>query len=210
MAKGTSENGNITSSRGRRSFASIISNSSSRSSAIEESQISNLKSGIESNQFQMSDDSDKTESEIDENSQYLNDKFKNKIKSKYTECRHLFSIEIRDKKQVGRCLECQKLIIMSSNSDANLRTHLGYAHNKIEFLTPAQLKRFNNIKDNANSQIIVEEKLKLDELVVDAIIQDSRTFNDFAKNGIKKVFEFLKPGYKPPSKKRIRKMIKTK
>ncbi len=53
-----------------------------------------------------------------------------------------------------------------------------------------------------------QQKHDLNDKIVDAIIEDSRTFNDFAKNGIKKVFSYLMPGYEPPSEKTIRKMIK--
>ena len=56
--------------------------------------------------------------------------------------------------------------------------------------------------------ISMEEKSKINEIIVDSIITDSRTFNDFLKKGITTLFEYLKPGYKPPSKKTITKMIK--
>jgi hypothetical protein len=50
----------------------------------------------------------------------------------------------------------------------------------------------------------------LTEKLVDGIIEDSRSFNDFAKNWIKKVFSYLIPGYKPPCKKKIRRKINKK
>ena len=71
------------------------------------------------------------------------------------------------------------LITMSSNSDSNWRTHLGYLHDKTDFLTPSQLKRYNGI-NSKQKRISREEKLDLDEKIVDAIKEDCRTFNDFA------------------------------
>jgi hypothetical protein len=43
------------------------------------------------------------------------------------------------------------------------------------------------------------QKRELNEKLVDSIIEDSRTYNDFAKGGIKSLFNYFSPGFKPPS-----------
>ena len=155
-------------------------------------------------------DSDATNSDIDANDRLLKQRFRTKAKSKFLECRKLFAIEFKRDKQMAKCLECGKMVSMSSNSDSNLRTHLAYVHGKTEYLTPGQLNRYNGNEPFNKTNIPRIEKQELDEKIVDSIIEDSRTFNDFAKKGMKKLFAFLKPGYKTPSKKFIRKMIKKK
>ena len=132
--------------------------------------------------------------------------------SKNKSCRHLFKIVSSSNNQHGTCNLCNENIKMASNSVANLRTHLAYKHDQIDYLTPSQLKvwnqRKNKIPEKDEIKLTKDQKVQLNEKLVDAIIEDSRTFNDFAKNGIKKVFSFLIPGYKPPCKKTIRRMIK--
>ena len=66
----------------------------------------------------------------------------------------------------------------------------------------------HKIPEKDEIKLTKEQKVQLNEKLVDAIIEDSRTFNDFAKNRIKKVFCFLIPGFKLPCKKTIRRMIK--
>ncbi len=71
-------------------------------------------------------------------------------------------------------------------------------------------QRKNKIPEKDEIKLTKDQKVLLNEKLVDAIIEDSRTFNDFAKNGIKNVFSFLIPGHKPPCTKTIRRMIKKK
>lgn len=93
---------------------------------------------------------------------------------------------------------------MSSNSDGNLRTHLAYKHGKPEFLTKSQLKAWNYKKNGMienleGIKLTPNQKRELKEKLVDSIIEDTRTFNDFAKSGMKNLFNYLLPGFKPPS-----------
>ena len=62
-------------------------------------------------------------------------------------------------------------------------------------------QRKNKSPEKDEIKLTKEQKVQLNEKLVDAIIEDSRTSNDFAKNGIKKIFSYLIPGYKPPCKK---------
>ena len=147
------------------SSCSIRSNSkglsSKESQSLSITNATKTKSSIDqnSNAARKSNESDYTDTDIDENNRLLNERFKNKSKTKYLECRHLFTIEFINKKQTAKCNLCQKPITMSSNSDSNLRTHLGYLHDKTEFLTPSQLKRYNGI-NSKQERISREEKLE--------------------------------------------------
>ena len=67
-------------------------------------------------------------------------------KSKYKSCRHLFKIVTSSNNQHGTCNLCNENIKMASNSVANLRTHLAYKHDQIDYLTPSQLKVWNQTK----------------------------------------------------------------
>ena len=146
------------------SSCSIRSNSkglsSKESQSLSITNATKTKSSIDqhSNAARKGNESDYTDTDIDENKP-LNDRFKNKSKTKYLECLHLFTLEFLNKKQTAKCNLCQKPITMSSNSDSNLRTHLGYLHDKTEFLTPSQLKRYNGI-NSKQERISREEKLE--------------------------------------------------
>jgi hypothetical protein len=157
--------------------------------------------------------SDDTDSQTDDNERLLKGRFRNNSKSKYLECRSKFKVENRGKEQIGICNTCNDIIKMSSNSDGNLRTHLAYKHGKPEFLTKSQLKAWNykkngKIENLEGIKLTPNQKRELKEKLVDSIIEDSRAFNDFAKSGMKNLFNYLLPGFKPPSHKTIRKMIK--
>lgn len=93
-----------------------------------------------------------------------------------------------------------------------MRTHLFYKHNaSINILYPSQQKKLNKTKKNENiAEISRYEKLELNEMVYDCVIQDSRTFMDFNKKGIRRIFAKLKPGYTPPCRQTIAKHLKKK
>ncbi|CAF5186937.1 unnamed protein product, partial [Rotaria magnacalcarata] len=70
---------------------------------------------------------------------------------------------------------------MNETSDTNLRSHLGKMHQMIEFLYPSQK---NQIQPKSKL-ISIDEKKKLDEAAIEAIVQDSLPFNHFQKSGMK-------------------------
>jgi hypothetical protein len=72
-----------------------------------------------------------------------------------------------------------------------------------EVLYESQRKSLNTIDDSSL-------KTTLNDLILDAIIKDSRPFNDFRKEGLKSVLNFLAPEYNPQSRQTISKKIKTK
>ena len=108
--------------------------------------ISNSVNNLNNINFYDNDIHDLTSSESDENDSMRNAKYKNGRKSKHP-VRQFFKIELKDgKRQIGICNSCQQECTISCGSDANLRTHLAYIHDKPEVLTPAQLERFNRNK----------------------------------------------------------------
>ena len=116
----------------------------------------------------------------------------------------MFKVESRGKEHIGICNSCNETIKMSSNSDANLRTHLAHRHGKPEFLTKSQLKigkikKHEIIENMEETRMTPQQKRELREKLVDSIIEDSRAFNDFSRSGIKDLFNFLMPGYKSES-----------
>ena len=157
-------------------------------------------------------DDDDTNSDMDDNQKTLNRRYRSNRTIENFPCRDLFKLETKGKQQLATCKTCNEAVKMSSNSDGNLRTHLAYKHEKHEYLTPSQLKVWNvrkgKIENKVELKLTKDEKQEINNKIVDSIIEDSRTFNDFTKTGIKKLFDYLKPGYKPPSSKTIRKMIK--
>ena len=101
------------------------------------------------------DNDDDTNSDNDNNQKALNRRYRSKRTSYNLPCRDLFKFENKGKKQLAACKTCNELVKMSCNSDGNLRTHLAYKHDKHEYLTPSQLKVWNERKG------IVEKKEEL-------------------------------------------------
>ena len=99
---------------------------------------------------------------------------------------------------------------MSGRSDANLRTHLASIHNMPHLLLPSQSKRKRKMATKKGNKISKEQKLLIDKEIIDCTIQDSRTFNDFHKPGMRKLLHCLLPGYKPCRKEKIRRSLKSK
>ena len=74
-------------------------------------------------------------------------------------------------------------------STSSLRRHLRLVHDK---------KEFEEKRPTTNEQMVnrlsPEQKQKLHQLAVNAIIEDGRSFNDFNKPGITKLFKGLLDG----------------
>ena len=99
-----------------------------------------------------------------------------------------------------QCKTCTVAIKIVNNSVSNLKSHLGRKHKLTEFLTMSQVRHLNK-EAKSKPLISKQEKSKLDEMALKAIINDSQAFNIFSKPGMKKFIENLKPGYKPFSRK---------
>ncbi|CAF2090095.1 unnamed protein product [Rotaria magnacalcarata] len=101
------------------------------------------------------------------------------------------------------CQICLKLIKISSNSDANLRSHLGRAHNMPEMLFDSQRNQ-----STANpKQIKPEKKRELHQAAIDCIITDGRAFGDFRRLGMSKFLNVICPGYRGPGRKTVRRRL---
>lgn len=109
------------------------------------------------------------------------------------------------------CNECKHKIRFKDSTN-NLRTHLYHKHNApIDILYASQRRRIEkNNNDEKIAAISSEEKRELHNLVFDCVIEDSRTFSDFRKRGIRRFLEKVKPGYKPPCRQTIAKHLKKK
>jgi hypothetical protein len=70
-------------------------------------------------------------------------------------------------------------------------------------LYESQRKTFSSIDDS-------NLKKTLNDLILNAIVKDSRPFNDFRKEGMKDVLNFLVPDFKPQSRQTVSKKVKTK
>ncbi|CAF3392273.1 unnamed protein product, partial [Rotaria sp. Silwood2] len=74
---------------------------------------------------------------------------------------------------------------------------------KPEYLYNSQRKKYQD----KNTLISAELKQQLDEKLISAIIIDSRSFNDFARPGIKSFFATAVPNYKPLHRTTIRRRL---
>lgn len=84
---------------------------------------------------------------------------------------------------------CNKQLFMPNMSTTSLRRHLHQYHGMNEF---GPVKNDSQKKNLQNVPIVV--KKKLDQLIIEAIAQDARTFSDFTKPGIKKLLHYAVPG----------------
>lgn len=109
-----------------------------------------------------------------------------------TNASKVWQYAIRDKNiNFATCRLCSdnKRISTNNGSTSTLRRHLILKHNKYELILPASKR-----KNSKPSPVDNIKKQELDHLVICCIIRDGRTFNDFEKFGIKKLFQQLVPG----------------
>ena len=188
------------------SSSSLLNQDESSSAAC--SSKSKSSQSAQSNNFQMNVESDDTEKDCSDDD-LVNQKFKNNTRSKYPSVRHHFMVMSRKKDksyyecQLTGCLD--KCVKTSAGSDGNLRLHLANYHNMDDVLYDSQKKRKNGIE---SSGVNIIDKKQIDNAVVECILTDSRTFNDFNKIGMLGFLNAIKPGYKPPSRHLVRKCIK--
>ena len=107
----------------------------------------------------------------------------------------------------GTCMDCNIFVSTSQRSDANLRTHLANHHGMNQVLLPSQQKRKKN-KTEYRETMPIEEKRKIDDELIECIIKDSRSFNDFEKPGMRKFLNVVLPNYVPCCRKTITKNLK--
>ena len=104
---------------------------------------------------------------------------------------NVWQYALRDGNQnFATCCLCpdNKRISTNNGSTSTLRRHLIVQHNKHELILP--LKKRKHIQSTF-SEI---KKQELHNLIINCIVRDGRTFNDFEKPGTKKLLQELVPG----------------
>ena len=97
----------------------------------------------------------------------------------------VWKFSVRKNNQIATCNLCNVAIKTTNGSTTGLRKHLLKTHKMAE-MQPTSRK--------SNSKISVSLKRELHNLIVNSIVQDGRSFNDFRKPGIQKLFEKIVPG----------------
>ncbi|CAF1166140.1 unnamed protein product [Rotaria magnacalcarata] len=107
-----------------------------------------------------------------------------------------------DDGQLPTCKLCNYTCTSSSHSTLTIRYHLIRKHKKHDLL--------NTIASSSTNKNKISEHLKkeLHELCYNAVITDSRTFNDFRKEGMMTIFDRLTPGYTPPHRNQVASKLK--
>ncbi|CAM4765360.1 unnamed protein product [Rotaria magnacalcarata] len=107
-----------------------------------------------------------------------------------------------DDGQLPTCKLCNYTCTSSSHSTLTIRYHLIRKHKKHDLL--------NTIASSSTNKNKISEHLKKEphELCYNAVITDSRTFNDFRKEGMMTIFDRLTPGYTPPHRNQVASKLK--
>lgn len=84
---------------------------------------------------------------------------------------------------------------MNELSDTNLRSHLSRVHDMKQFFYPSQYRKK---PPKVIEQISNQRKKESDEAAIQAIVEDSHSFNLFRKSGMRKFLELAVPGYRGP------------
>ena len=160
-------------------------------------ELDNIRSSLE----------DATNSEVDEEVLKSNSKkYRNKKRKSKFPVRDFFIIDGNS----AFCEACQVSVKISSRSDANMRTHLANHHDMKQALLPSQIARKDTKIKCSSVKLSVNEKRFLNDEMINCIITDSRTFNDFNKPGMRRFLNVIKPGYKPCCREKVGKEIKKK
>ncbi|CAF3321645.1 unnamed protein product [Rotaria sp. Silwood2] len=105
----------------------------------------------------------------------------------------------------AKCLihGCEKILAIPLHSTSTLIRHLGCVHKLNGLESKEKLVNRSPIK-----KISLQLKKKLDDAVIEAIIQDGRSFGDFSKAGFKKFLQLAVPNYITPYRSTISKKLK--
>ncbi|CAF1472314.1 unnamed protein product [Adineta ricciae] len=156
--------------------------------------------------------SDETEIEMQENRSFMNKKNDSATDTQAagrheTKTERILDLFVEcveeDGTTVLACKLCPTRIKKQIRSTANLRRHVGSVHGQKAFLFKSQLKERRSESSSLSNQF----KARLDEKQVNAIILDSRPFNDFSKYGMRDFLTYTVPGYKPLHRTTVRKRI---
>lgn len=125
------------------------------------------------------------------------------------------------------CLKCEekgkkKSLKMINGIDSGLRKHLGSVHDMERYLYKSQQNQKkqqespdppedDTTAENTTCRLVFTREIKkeLDDAVLNCIIEDGRSFNDFRKPGMKKFLKLAIPGYKAPHRVTIARRVRT-
>ena len=86
-----------------------------------------------------------------------------------------------------------------------------FFHKLEKFLTNGQKLQIGCMNAlTSKLKISKNEKNKIDDIALQAVVQDSCAFNVFSKPGMRAFIQYLKPGYQPPNRKTIARRLKKK
>ncbi|CAF1200927.1 unnamed protein product [Rotaria sordida] len=125
----------------------------------------------------------------------------NKVKPNISGSSYLWDYMIKQNDK-AKCKICSAILSRKNGTTSGLRKHLFQMH-KLEAFGVNSKKL-----DIKPQQFSVDEKQKLDSLIINAIVEDGRSFGDMRQSGILKVFNHLKPGYLPPHRNTIQRRLK--
>ena len=120
---------------------------------------------------------------------------------------HLFKLNHESGKY--KCLICDG-DDEYSGSDVNLRKHLFHCHGMVNYLYESQKKALIKNYGVVDANFDIKTKKELDKASIQCVVEDSRTFVDFKKSGMKHFLNVAVPGYKSPNEKTISKNLRLK
>jgi len=97
---------------------------------------------------------------------------------------------VKQQTEKAKCNICGVILSRKNGATTGLRKHLHQVH-KIEPFGVTSTK-----SRSKSYQLSIEEKKRLDSLIIKCIIEDGRSFSDMRQSGIVKVFNHLVQGKK--------------
>ncbi|CAF2036400.1 unnamed protein product [Rotaria magnacalcarata] len=104
-----------------------------------------------------------------------------------------------DDNQTAKCKICRIIIKTTNWSTTGLRKHMEQVH---------KIPMVNSIPTTVKSKISTSFKNELHTLIVNAIIQDSRSFDDFRRPGMTNFLKKAIPDYVPPHRVTVARRLK--
>lgn len=91
----------------------------------------------------------------------------------------------------AKCNVCNTVLSRKNGATSGLRKHLFQVHKIDSF----KIDNFESSRSKPK-KISIDEKKKIDSLLINCIVQDGRSFDDMRRPGMLKVLKYLAPGKK--------------
>ena len=114
----------------------------------------------------------------------------NEVESNDTDDANLWNYMMKQQNEKAKCHICGVVLSRKNGATTGLRKHLHKIHKLEAFGITSTKSR------SKPSQFSIEQKKKLDSLIIKCIIEDGRSFSDMGQSGIQKVFDHLVQGKK--------------